>query len=435
MEAQWAKQEVIPVSKRTYRATSVNDVVAEDLTKELRRDERVIVAVDIAKTDNKAAIIQSKKVFKTIAWKAPKETSTFVDLVSILSRYAAVEFVLESTGTYGDGLRAQMAGLGIPVYRVSTKHTHDAAELFDGVPSMHDAKAAHLLGWLHVQGRSTRWVSKTEYERDLAAAAETYEVHNHQFMGNLGRIEAKLARHFPELTDEVELTNASTLALIAKFGDPKQIAANAAAAVELMCDVGGPLLAPEKVQRVVAAAAKTQGMPMTAGERSMLMKLAAEANRQRLLKADAKRVLERLAAQKETITRTAEVVGMTTAAMIYVEAGDPARYKAPAMFVKALGLNLREKSSGKHQGQLKLTKRGPPLARKYLYLAALRLIQSDDHFKAWYARKLEREGGKPKLKAVIALMRKLAKALWHVARGQAYDATKLFDTQRLGLAG
>jgi hypothetical protein len=47
VEAQWAKQEVIPVSKRTYRATSVNDVNAEELTKQLRRDERVIVAVDV----------------------------------------------------------------------------------------------------------------------------------------------------------------------------------------------------------------------------------------------------------------------------------------------------------------------------------------------------------------------------------------------------
>lgn len=422
------------MSKRTYRAVSVNDVGIDALKNQLRREERVIVAIDVAKTDNKAAIIQDNTVVKTIGWKAPLESERFVELVSGLRSVAAVEVVIESTGTYGDPLRAQMERLGVPVFRVSTKHTHDAAELFDGVPSMHDAKAAHLLGWLHVHGRSTRWVSKTTEERDLAAAVETYEIYNHQLMANLGRIEAKVARHFPELSEEVDLANASTLALIEKFGDPRRIAANSAAAVELMCDVGGPLLAPEKVHKVVAAAAKTQGMPMTAGERTMLMQLAVEANRQRLLKADAKKALERLAATNESIKRTAEVIGMATAAMIYVEAGDPASYTAPATFVKALGLNLKEKSSGQHQGQLKLTKRGSPLARRYLYLAALRLIQRDAHFKAWYARKVEREGGKRKLKAVTALMRKLAMALWHIARGQTYDATKLFDSQRLGLA-
>jgi hypothetical protein len=31
------------------------------------------------------------------------------------------------------------------------------------------------------------------------------------------------------------------------------------------------------------------------------------------------------------------------------------------------------------------------------------------------------------MKTVIALMRKLAKAVWHVGRGEAFDATKLFS--------
>ena len=33
-----------------------------------------------------------------------------------------------------------------------------------------------------------------------------------------------------------------------------------------------------------------------------------------------------------------------------------------------------------------------------------------------------------------ALMRKLAMALWHVARGEAFDSRKLFNAQALGLA-
>ncbi len=34
-------------------------------------------------------------------------------------------------------------------------------------------------------------------------------------------------------------------------------------------------------------------------------------------------------------------------------------------------------------------------------------------------------------KAVVAVSRKLALALWHVARGEAFDSSKLFDTRRL----
>jgi transposase len=97
-----------------------------------------------------------------------------------------------------------------------------------------------------------------------------------------------------------------------------------------------------------------------------------------------------------------------------------------------LGLNLKEKSSGKHQGQLKITKRGPGLARKYLYLAALRLIQNDPIVQCWYQRKVQRDGGH-KGKAIVAIMRKLAKSLWHVARGRAFDSQALFNVRALQL--
>ena len=102
-------------------------------------------------------------------------------------------------------------------------------------------------------------------------------------------------------------------------------------------------------------------------------------------------------------------------------------------YQKALGLNLKEKSSGKHQGALHITKRGPGVARLFLYLAALRLVQRDPIVKAWYAKKVARQGGIAKNRAVVAVMRKLAKALWHVAGGATFDSRKLFDVSRLRL--
>ena len=96
-------------------------------------------------------------------------------------------------------------------------------------------------------------------------------------------------------------------------------------------------------------------------------------------------------------------------------------------------LDLKERSSGKHKGALKITKRGPGIARQYLHMAALRLITGNPIVSAWYAKKVRRDGGRVKMKAVIAVVRKLSKALWHVARGSVFDATLLFDTRRLRL--
>ncbi|MCK4604944.1 MAG: transposase, partial [Deltaproteobacteria bacterium] len=95
--------------------------------------------------------------------------------------------------------------------------------------------------------------------------------------------------------------------------------------------------------------------------------------------------------------------------------------------------NLKEHSSGKHKGKLKITKRGSGTVRMYLFMAVLRLIQKNFIVQAWYQNKVDRDGG-TKMKAVVAVMRKLARALWYVGQGKRFDAAKLFDVKRLGLA-
>ena len=129
----------------------------------------------------------------------------------------------------------------------------------------------------------------------------------------------------------------------------------------------------------------------------------------------------------------AQAVGKATAAVLALSVGNADEYESAAAYVKSYGLNLKERSSGRHKGRLKISKRGPGRSRRYLYMAVLRLIQHDAVCAAWYRRKVARDGGKLKGKAIVALMRKLAAALWHVAQGTPFDARKLFDLRRLKL--
>jgi transposase len=119
-----------------------------------------------------------------------------------------------------------------------------------------------------------------------------------------------------------------------------------------------------------------------------------------------------------------------TACVLFGDVGDPCAYHSAAAFEKALGLNLKVRSSGETKGQLHITKRGPGRSRQYLYLAALRFIRENAVVRAWYEKRTAFAGGL-KRKAVVAVMRKLARALVHVARGADFDASKLFDTRRL----
>lgn len=428
--------------KRIYRAVSVNKL---DLGKLLERVRGVpvVLGIDVAKRDFKAVVMRRDKalgrdepVVETLSWRAPTETRRFLEVVLAIAEVAPVEAAMEPTGTYGDPLRGLLTGAGVAVYKVSTKHTHDAAEVYDGVPSQHDAKCAAIVGWLHASGRSSRWVARTDAQRDLEAAVDMMVLHDKQELACVSRLEAKLARHFPELGDILELGSATMLALLAEFGDAATIAANGDAAIALMRKTGGHLLTADKPESVVAAARTTTGERMSAGERTMVQALARETNRQRKEANAARKVVEELSETIEATRRMGPVVGKATAAVLVAEAGDPSSYSSAGAYVKVLGLNLKIRNSGKpaDQGQLAITKRGSSRARNYLYMAALRFVMKDACFDAWYQRKVERDGGKHKLKAVIALMRKLAAGLWHVARGSAFNATKLFDTARLGLA-
>ncbi len=87
----------------------------------------------------------------TIKWQHPGETPSPGGYLGALPA-TRIEVVLEPSGTYGDSLRGFLRGLGCEIYLVSPKRVHDAAEVYDGVPSLHDAKAAYLIGRLHLEG-------------------------------------------------------------------------------------------------------------------------------------------------------------------------------------------------------------------------------------------------------------------------------------------
>ena len=126
-----------------------------------------------------------------------------------------------------------------------------------------------------------------------------------------------------------------------------------------------------------------------------------------------------------------EANGAATAGMVGV--GAPTSFATPAALEKAMGINLKVKSSGEGEGKLHITKRGPAQVRQLLYLAVLRLLQSDPIVAAWCRARKSYGGESGKRKAIVAVMRKLVRALWHVARGSVFDASKLFDVRHLDL--
>ena len=419
------------MKKRIYRAVAVKDFDWPSFAEQLDSEDRLVVGVDVAKAVMYAALMSERQeILAVVRWNHLEQSRWVVrQLMDLPIRH--VEVVLEPSGTYGDALRQCFREAGAKLFRVHPKHTKDAHELYDGVPSRHDAKCSAILGWLHLLGRSEPWSEPGDRERALSAAIRTYELHKQAFRQAQNRLEAQLARHWPELLELLKLDSASLLELLGHYGSPQRVAAAASSARRLLLEASRNALQETKIDQILASARQSLGVSPLESEREALCELAQEARRRQQLVQSAKRRIRALADQDANTRRLGAVVGEVTAVVLQAGLGRIEGYPNAGSLLKAAGLNLKERSSGQHQGRLGITKRGSSRVRQFLFLATLRWIKQDRWAHAWHQLKVTRDGGKSKLKSVVALMRKLLRGLWWVAQGKAFDSAKLFDTRRL----
>jgi transposase len=137
-------------------------------------------------------MIEQHEIHTTVKWQHPMETPLFVKLLNTLSGNTKIEVAMEPSGTYGDMLRDQVLNIDVPVFRVSPKRAHDAAEVYDGVPSQHDPKCAAIIAKLHLDGASEPWPFKSDFERKLKATTRTMTLYQELYRDNTNRLEAEL---------------------------------------------------------------------------------------------------------------------------------------------------------------------------------------------------------------------------------------------------
>ena len=307
------------MKKRAYKATNVNRVNIESLKKKIQGKE-IVIGIDIAKTDNYATIMtKERESIITVKYKQPAETMRFIEFIQNLQA-SRCEVAMESTGTYGDPLREQLLKAGIPVFRVSAKRSHDMAEVYDGVPSLHDAKSAAIIAHLHIGGMSQSWPSKPNDFRDTKAAINEMSIYHAQYYENINRMEALLARFWPEVPGILPLTTVTLISILEIYGSPTVLAkAPEKTVFEQMKKIGRGFLTDKKIDDAIASAKTTTGVKMTEGEIRMVKHLATEILRNYRLNKTAEKEVLRLSKDIEEVERMGEIIGMATAAVIFTE--------------------------------------------------------------------------------------------------------------------
>lgn len=428
-------KEVVPMAKISYRAVPIERLTGALLAAMLAGATKLVVAIDVAKTKMMAGFgREDGSVARLVRFESPTQTRAFVDLVVETGELLAVpvEALMEPTGTYGEGLRALLIARGVSVSMLSPKRVHDAREVFDGVPSLHDAKSCVVMAQLHRQGVSRAYNEASAERVRLRALVRQREVFEAPLSLHLGKLEGLCGRHWPELLADMDVWRRRTpLELLAAYGSPAELAAHETEARELMRRTGRNAVKSEQIQKVVDSAKRSVGLPASQEERDVVRMIAREALRLRSLMQSVDEEIRKVGEVHEDTRRIAAVVGRVTAVVLVAYLGPLSEYASAAALEKACGLNLKIKSSGNVSGRPSITKRGAPEARDYLYLAAMRLVKDDELIAAWYRARGGYRADR-KLIALVAVMRKLARALWHVARGAAFDSTKLVDARALG---
>jgi transposase len=320
----------------------------------------------------------------------------------------------------------------LTAHRVSPKAAADYAETFDGVPSQHDGKDAAVVAELAAQGRCWPWplLLPNEVEQEMAYQVEWLEGQRRQTQLWYGRLEALLSRHWPEATALLPLNSGVLRRCLVRYGGPRGLAEDPRA-VERLYRWGRRLLSRDKVETLVAGARQTAGVPVGRWDEERLRRYAQQVQDGLGQQRQARRRLRQLAPAQPILPAMGGVVGTVTACVLWVQLGNPQDYSCGPAYRKAMGLNLAERSSGRWQGRLKISKRGPSVVRRWLYLAALRWVRQEP-VRSWYVRQKEQRRGAAK-PALVGVMRKLALALYRVGGcGEPFDRDQLYQRLTAG---
>lgn len=110
-------------------------------------------------------------------------------------------------------------------------------------------------------------------------------------------------------------------------------------------------------------------------------------------------------------------IGDVTAAGLIGEMGDFSKFTTISEVIKHAGLDLFEISSGKHKGKRRISKRGRPLLRKLLFFASMNVVRKGGILHQQYQLHLKK--GMPKIKALVAISRKLFGVIFALVRNHS----------------
>ncbi|WP_368780930.1 IS110 family transposase [Alicyclobacillus fastidiosus] len=332
-----------------------------------------------------------------------------------------------------DNLAQFLRHNGVIMVLVNPMHVKKSKELDDNNPTKNDRKDARVISQLVKDGR----YSVPNIPEDIYAEIRVGMNQRGRLIEDLKRVQGRvhnwLDRFFPEFTGVFkDWEGQAALVCLHTFPLPVDVGNSTEVEIVRAWREGGISrgVGTSRARQLLSAASTsigiTEGLQMARRELQILL------GQYDLLHAQLEQLLteiEQLVGQIPGVTQMMSVpgIGLVTAAGFIAEVGDISSYAHPRQIQKLAGLNLKENSSGSHNGRRQITKRGRPKLRALLFRCVIPLIAKNAEFKSLHKYYTERpENPLKKVQSIIALCCKLIRVMFVLWKRQVpYDPIQM----------
>jgi transposase len=397
------------------------------------KSSTLVVGIDVAKRSHVAVVRFPDGSFnKPFAFSNDRRgferLLTRVESAVYESDASSTLFAAEATGHYGHALQYYLVSLSAAVVGINPAHTKRVKEIMDGSPEKSDRKDAMVIADLAAQGRGRPLTVPVGVYAELRRLGKLREQLAGERTRHLNRYTGLVDLVFPELAALVpNITCHTVRCLMSEFPTAADIARRQWRRIRRLLwkwSIGH--FSEDRCRQIHEAAKESVGVREGLDAIRLQMRLVLSS-----LRSVESQIAEVERAQEEALRQvpyaelllTIPEVAPTTVATILGETGDLRHYRSAAAVIKLSGLNLYTLSSGRFRGRTRITKRGRPLLRRILYMAALRMCRQGRPLREFRDRLVDRIA-KPQV--TVACCRKLLRLMYAMVRdGVAYQPGRL----------
>ncbi len=403
------------------------------------RDDMLIVGCDIGSETHYARAIDAKgRELSKGAFSFENNAEGFQNAkdwaLHLAAQHSKNQIVLglEPTGHYWFSLAAWMIANGISVVQVNPYAVKQTKELADNSQDKNDAKDPKLIADLVKNGNYGMPYLPENVYAELRILCTLRDQLMEDKVRNMNRLHREMKIVFPEYREAFgKIDGIFTLSILATAPLPSELAALGEDGVKDIWHAeklrgGGYKRAKEIVRLAGVSAGLTQGAE---ARKTAIFSFVGKVKE---LTAELEGIEEQISLKCREIPRAENVLeinglGETTVAGILAEMGDIERFDAAKEIQKLSGLGLVACSSGKHQGQTKISHRGRKRLRYWLFQGALSVVSHNEAFRQIHEYYTTRaENPLKKMQSITVIACKLLRIIFTILKkGVRFDPEKM----------